>query len=86
MVTLIMEKSEVDKTLTFEQLDVDPVHGDRTTGNGVRIWTEGEWRTEAFVKAVATLATGRDHTKLRESIRVLGPGPDRQQLYYLEKL
>lgn len=86
MITLIAERSESEKTVTFEQLDVDPTHGDRVCGNGVRVWTDSDWKSEAFVKAVATLVTGRDHTRLRESIRVVGPAPEREQLFYLEKM
>jgi hypothetical protein len=59
------------------------------TKRSVEVDVEGDghdedWKNEAFVKSVTTLATGKDHTKLRESIEVVDK--DGKRLYYLEKL
>jgi len=50
----------------------------------VSVETEDDWKGEAFIKSVATLVTGTDHTKLRESVEVVDT--DGRRLHYLEKL
>jgi hypothetical protein len=50
----------------------------------VSVETEDDWRGEAFIKSLATLVTGADHTKLRESVEVVDG--DGRRLHYLEKL
>lgn len=50
----------------------------------VSVETEDDWKGEAFIKSLATLVTGADHTKLRESVEVVDR--DGRRLHYLEKL
>jgi hypothetical protein len=76
MIRLTHVKDPLTHMLTFDSRE-----GRRRQ---VSVETEDDWKSEAFVKSAATLVTGTDHTKLRESIEVVDR--DGRRLYYIEKL
>lgn len=76
MVRITHFKDPLTHTLIFDSKD-----GRRRQ---VTVETEDEWRQDAFVKSVATIVTGKDQTRLQESIEVVDR--DGRRLYYLEKL
>ena len=76
MLQIVHFKDPLTHTLVFDSRD--------GRKRQVTVETEDDWKSESFVKSIATVTTGVDHTKLRESIEVVDR--DGRRLYYLEKL
>ena len=72
----LKKSTGVLKTLVFQS----PSH----PGRSLEVDGVQDWKSEHFVKSVATVLTGVDHTKLRESLEVVDV--EGRRLYYLEKL
>lgn len=72
--------------LTYSKRPFSSIHvfEHKGTHRVVEVETPDDWRCEYFVKSIATLATGLDHTKLRESIEVVDK--DGLRIYYVEKV
>jgi hypothetical protein len=68
MISLVVRESDMMDMTSFESEDS---YDGKIESNVVLIRSKVDWKSTFFVKSIATLVTGSDHTKIKESIKVL---------------